>query len=60
MKNILVLCDDLWHPAEVIQKGIAPLEGDAYHFDFVMAAKDILTPELIREYLWLSAVREIR
>lgn len=50
MKNILVLCDDLWHPAEVIQKGIAPLEGDAYHFDFVMAAKDILTPELIREY----------
>lgn len=50
MSQILVLCDDMWHPAEVIQKGLAPLEGDEFHFDFVMAAKDILTPELIAEY----------
>jgi len=50
MKNVLVLCDSPWHPAEVIQMGFAPLEGDEFHFVFVKAAKDILTPERIAEY----------
>ena len=50
MTNILVLCDDTWHPAEVIEKGMLPLEGNAYHFDFVKSAKDILTPEMIATY----------
>lgn len=44
MKRILALCDDVWHPAEVIEKGILPLAADRYHFEFVKAAKDILTP----------------
>lgn len=47
MTNVLVLCDSPWHPAEVIELGFAPLEGDDFHFVFVKAAKDILTPERI-------------
>lgn len=31
MKRVLVLCDDLWHPAEVIEKGFARMEGETYH-----------------------------
>ncbi|MDR3121768.1 MAG: ThuA domain-containing protein [Clostridiales bacterium] len=50
MKNVLVLCDSPWHPAEVIELGLAPLEGDEFHFVFVRAAKDILTPARIAEY----------
>lgn len=50
MQRILVLCDDVWHPAEVIEKGMMPLEGDDYRFEFVKTAKDILTPEMIEEY----------
>lgn len=50
MINVLVLCDDYWHPADVIELGLAPLEGDAFHFVFVKTAKDILTPERIAEY----------
>ena len=50
MQKILVICDDVWHPAEVIEKGMIPLEGDDYQFEFVKAAKDILTPEMIEEY----------
>lgn len=50
MKRVLVLCDDLWHPAEVIEKGFALMEGDAYQFDFILAVKDILTPERLAQY----------
>ena len=58
MKKILVLCDDVWHPAEVIRRGLASFEKNMritnqpfdYEFDFVMAAKDILTPEFIQQY----------
>ena len=32
MKRVLVLCDDLWHPAEVIEKGFALMEGDAVSY----------------------------
>ena len=45
LMKILVLCDDVWHPAEVIEKGIASLHTKEYKFDFVKAAKDILTSE---------------
>lgn len=48
--KVLVLCDDKWHPAEVVEKGMGYLDQEKYQFDFVKAAKDILTPELIREY----------
>ena len=50
MKNILVLCDDIWHPSEVIEKGLEPLQDKVYHFDFIKDAKDILTPEMLCEY----------
>ena len=50
MQKILVICDDVWHPAEVIEKGIMLFAADQYHFEFVKAAKDILTPEMIEEY----------
>ena len=50
MQKILVLCDDVWHPAEVIERGMNPLAGAEYQFDFVKTAKDILTPEMIAEY----------
>lgn len=50
MQRILVLCDDIWHPAEVVEKGLLPLAGDRYQFEFVKAAKDILTVEMIAEF----------
>jgi type 1 glutamine amidotransferase len=50
MTDVLVLCDSPWHPAEVIEMGFKPLEGDEFHFVFVKAAKDILTPERIAAY----------
>lgn len=50
MQKVLVICDDVWHPAEVIEKGLAPLGKEKYQFEFVKAAKDILTPEMLEEY----------
>ena len=50
MINVLVVCDDLWHPAEVILMGMKVLEGPEFRIDYVMTAKDILTPERIAEY----------
>ena len=50
MIKVLVVCDDLWHPAEVIKMGIDLIEGQDFHFDYVMTAKDILTPEYIAQY----------
>ena len=50
MQRILVLCDDLWHPAEVIEEGLKGFETENYCFDVVKAAKDILTWEMIKGY----------
>jgi len=47
--RILVLCDDMWHPAEVIKKGLADWD-EVYEFEYVCDAKDILTKEMLREY----------
>ena len=33
---VLVLCDDLWHPAEIVRQGLAP--QDDHGFDFVFLA----------------------
>ena len=49
-EKILVLCDDLWHPAEVIEKGLAARQDERFEFDIIKAAKDILTPERIAKY----------
>jgi len=48
--NVLVICDDFWHPAEVIELGIAPLEKMGFTFTVVKTALDILTPEFIAPY----------
>lgn len=48
--DILVLCDDRWHPGEVVEKGMAFLKEEGFGLDFVKDAKDILTPERIRRY----------
>ena len=42
MEKVLVICDDLWHPAEVIEKGLAARADGRFSFDIVKAAKDIL------------------
>lgn len=47
---VLVLCDDLWHPAEVIERGLASLSQERYTFHVVKTAKDILTPARIAAY----------
>ena len=46
----MVICDDLWHPAEVIEKGLAARADGRFSFDIVKAAKDILTPARIAKY----------
>ena len=48
--KILVLCDDLWHPAEIIERGLAAFPDERFSFDIVKTAKDILTPEWIRQF----------
>ncbi len=48
--NILVLCGDEWHPAEVVIRGLKGLEQYGFTFDFVEDAKDILTPDMLNNY----------
>lgn len=50
MERVLVICDDLWHPAEVIELGLRGLGEGEYQFDVVKAAKDILTWDKIKKY----------
>jgi uncharacterized protein len=38
--NILVLCDDRWHPAKTVRAGLAPLEKSGLHFDWIEDAND--------------------
>ena len=48
--KVLFLCGDKWHPAEVLIRGLSDLAPGEIDFDFVEDAKDILTPDLIRQY----------
>lgn len=48
--TILVLCDDLWHPAEVIERGLNALPQERYVFEIVKTAKDILTPDFLNRF----------
>ena len=48
--KVLVICDDIWHPGEVIARGLKPLEEKGYELDIVMAAKDILTKDMLYNY----------
>lgn len=48
--NVLILCDDLWHPGEVVERGLAPLREDGFALDFAHSPKDILTDGFLRRY----------
>lgn len=50
MIPVLVLCDDYWHPAEVIERGFRGLDQSDFCFEFVTDPKDILTPEMLKSY----------
>lgn len=47
--NILLICDDMWHPAEIIELGLQGVSSK-FQFTVVKTAKDILTPEFIARY----------
>lgn len=50
MTNVLVICDDVWHPGEVVMRGLKGVGEGEITFDFVMDAKDILTPSMLKNY----------
>lgn len=50
MLTIPVLCDDVWHPADVLERGLALLDQDKYQFDFIKTCKDICTPEFAANF----------
>jgi len=33
--NVLVLCDDYWHPAMIPMRGLEPLRESGFAFDFI-------------------------
>ncbi|MEI4908128.1 hypothetical protein Q8G40_29005, partial [Klebsiella pneumoniae] len=34
--NILVLCDDQWHPADVVKGGLEPLRAGGFNFHYIL------------------------
>jgi type 1 glutamine amidotransferase len=51
--KVLVICGDIWHPAEVVKRGFSYLDGFSEgkaEFDYICDAKDILTEEMLKEY----------
>lgn len=51
MVNVLLLCDDKWHPGEIFERGmVKPLSQKGICFDVVKNPRDILTKKMIRTY----------
>lgn len=50
MLQVLVLCDDCWHPAETVERSLRLLPEDRFCFDYVRAPRDILSNKMIRRY----------
>ncbi len=48
--KVLLICDDKFHPGEVLKEGLSGMEQQGFRFDFMMEAKEMLTPELLWEY----------
>lgn len=48
--TVLLICDDYWHPADVILRGLRTLQTEDIEFDVVTDAKDCLTPEYLTRY----------
>ena len=44
MERVLVICDDLWHPAEVVEKGLEARKDGRVFFNFVKKAKENINP----------------
>ncbi len=47
--KLLVISDDFWHPAEVVEEGLSPL-NDKYDITYMRTARDLLTPEYLAEF----------
>ena len=45
--RVLVLADDYWHPAEVIEKGLEDFREEDIQLSFIHDAKDMLTVEML-------------
>lgn len=48
--KVLLICDDIWHPAEIIERGLKSMDWEEMEFDIVKTAKDVLSPEFVRRY----------
>ena len=48
--RVLLICDDLWHPADVIERGLASMPPEEMEFDLVKTAKDILSEAFVQRY----------
>ena len=46
-EKILVLCDDIYHPKQVTQKGLAGLKEFGYQFDWIVDANEFLTEWMV-------------
>ena len=46
---VMVLCGDVWHPAEMVQLGLGALGGSRYAFEFVTQG-DSWSPALLEKY----------
>lgn len=44
--DVLVLCNDQWHPAATVHAGLVPLQNAGFHFDWVDHAADWSTDQL--------------
>ena len=47
--RVLIVCDDYWHPGQVIIDGTAPLSQQGFQFDVIKNANDF-SPEKLKEY----------
>lgn len=48
--KLLLICDDYWHPYEVLARGLAFLTENGHTIDTVFDAKDIVTGDLLKKY----------
>ncbi|MCL2410236.1 MAG: ThuA domain-containing protein [Treponema sp.] len=47
--RVLLLCDDYWHPGNVVIEGISPLKQNGFAFDIISNANDF-SPEMLSQY----------
>ena len=47
--RVLIICDDYWHPGQVVIDGTAPLSQRGFQFDVIADANDF-SPEILPRY----------